>query len=242
MKKYSLFVVLLLLISLSMLFTISIHATSSTTETNGFILTPVNIAMWTKYLDILEISCLSHEPNPSSISCFAVSESEQVAIGVSSSTSKIVCVYSDEGDYQYGFSFSSDGSFGLEWEGNQIAICLVRSNVRIVIDEKGNCVRIDKIEDNIENESYWRNHIKSNKYVIDDVEYEMTNSNPLKMLSSTYSTIIKTDINGDKIVLYDSKGALNYNFVAFSFIFLMLLITLVIVFGLNRNKKYVDKT
>ena len=39
-----------------------------------------------------------------------------IAIGSDDSTKKQICIYSNNGDFQYGYRFKSDGSFEVEWK------------------------------------------------------------------------------------------------------------------------------
>ena len=62
----------------------------------------------------VNISMLADEPPKKTIECFAVNEDGMIAIGCSSSENKMVCIYTSDGVFQYGYSFKCNGNFGIE--------------------------------------------------------------------------------------------------------------------------------
>ena len=68
----------------------------------------------------VNITMLTDEPPKKPIECFDVNENALIAIGCSSSENKTVCIYSNEGVFQYGFSFKCSGTFGIEFDKSTI--------------------------------------------------------------------------------------------------------------------------
>ena len=87
---------------------------------------------------------MKSEPQKNPIECFSVNENGEIAIGCSDSEQKTVCIYADNGKFQYGYSFECSGSFGIEFENNNLNIYFVRSDVAIAVNQMGEVESIYK--------------------------------------------------------------------------------------------------
>lgn len=174
----------------------------------GFSTVPLDAATIGTVLENICIVPLSDEPSKAAIKCFAVDEDGSVAIGSNNSENRIVCVYSSKGEFQYGFRFKCSGSFGVGLSQNTLSIYLVRSDIAISISPEGKVNEILKIEDTLENNDYWNNHVFSNKKVVSDAEYILENSaGVFDVFASSYSQLIVTDESGITSIIYDSNEA-----------------------------------
>ena len=68
------------------------------------------------FLNNVNISVLTEEPPKRAIECFDVNENGIIAIGSSNFKEKSICVYTNDGIFQYGYSFKCEGSFGIEMD------------------------------------------------------------------------------------------------------------------------------
>ena len=72
------------------------------------------------------------------ISCFDVSESGLVAVGSATYGNQYIYVYDATGKFQYGQAFNNPGSYGLQWDGSDLIIYFVRSDIAALVDSEGN--------------------------------------------------------------------------------------------------------
>ncbi len=152
----------------------------------------------------VKISVLTDEPPKKAIECFSVNEDGLIAIGCSNLENKTVCIYSSDGDFQYGYSFKTTGSFGIELDKSVLNIYFVRSDVAISINPVGEVESILKIQNTSENNSYWNHSVFSTKRKIGDTEYAIKNDMGIfNVLATSYSQLIITNGNGEKSILYD---------------------------------------
>ncbi len=156
----------------------------------------------------VNITMLTDEPPKKPIECFDVNENALIAIGCSSSENKTVCIYSNEGVFQYGYGFKCSGSFGIEFDKNTINIYLVRSDVAIAVNSEGEVEGVSKIQNAPDNNSYWNDRIFSTRRKIADTEYFIKNDmGVLNLFASSYSQLISTNQCGEETILYDVNSA-----------------------------------
>ena len=84
------------------------------------------------------ISLTYEEPKKHIISCFDVSESGLVAVGSATYGNQYIYVYDATGKFQYGYAFNNPGSYGLQWDGSDLIIYFVRSDIAALVDSAGN--------------------------------------------------------------------------------------------------------
>ena len=70
-------------------------------------------------------------PEKNTITCFDVNTNQLIAIGQNTSDRKTICIYSNEGVFQYAYTFNCSGDFGVEWDEENLNIYFVRSRVII---------------------------------------------------------------------------------------------------------------
>lgn len=160
------------------------------------------------FLDSINISVLKKEPQKKAIKCFDVNESGQIAIGCGDSNYKTVCIYTSSGVFQYGYSFKCSGTFGIEMDDNHLTIYFVRSDVALSISPKGEIESIAKIQNTLENNSYWNNVVFSTRRKAKNSEYIIKNNiGFLGLFSSAYSELVVTNIKGETNTIYDVSSS-----------------------------------
>lgn len=156
----------------------------------------------------VNISILADEPPKKTIECFAVNEDGVIAIGYSSSENKVVCIYTSDGVFQYGYSFKCSGNFGIELDKSVLNIYLVRSDIAIAVNSVGEVESILKIQNTSENNSYWNDCVFSTRRKIGDTEYFLKNDmGILNVFASSYSQLIITNKYGEESIIYDVNSA-----------------------------------
>lgn len=110
------------------------------------------------FISNVDISLLIEEPMRGPIQCFDVNQNGLIAVGREMKNGKMLCVYSSDGIFQYGYTFNCVGSFGVEWDGDNINIYFVRGDVIMSINRDGEILETAEVQNTIENNTY-RNHM-----------------------------------------------------------------------------------
>ncbi len=177
------------------------HFDSSAMNT-GFILNEITDEEAQRFIENIKLTSLSTEPDKIPIYSFDVNEKGMIVIGHIGSASDRVTVYSDDGKFQYGFVFETYGSYAVGWDGDNVIIYFVRSDLAVSLTKNGDVVEILEIDNNSENNSYWRDVVYSRNRTAKNVKYEMSNDAGLS--SSSFSKIVATYDNGEKRTVYDA--------------------------------------
>lgn len=147
---------------------------------------------------------LDEPPQKFAINCFDVNPDGLIAIGTQKGETKIVAVYDSEGDCQYGFTFRDRGDFGLVWEGTDILVCSVRSDVAFRVSPTGEIKEILEITDTPENNDYWHKVVYANERTVGADRYCLRDDmGLLNYLGSSYSQLVRVHADGTEQLLYD---------------------------------------
>ena len=143
----------------------------------------------------LNISVFYEKETDRLIKCFDVNETGWYAIGYKNNT---IHVYDSLGDFQLGYRFDTDGTYGISLKENSIVVYLGRSNIAVEIDPTGKCVNAEKIffskdsVDNIMNRT--KKQIGSTCYYLE---------RDIGIFNGDYSRLVRIDETGTKTFLYD---------------------------------------
>lgn len=145
------------------------------------------------------------EANPicEAISCFAISEHGQIALGFNDSEFASVRVYDSVGNFLYGYRFINRGSaYTLFFEGEELSIIWGRSKYIGSFDQQGNCIQLrrDLRTKNNADEEY-KERWRSAKGTIGKLSYQAKRSGILPK----YTEFSVVDPEGNKVVIYDAK-------------------------------------
>ena len=205
-KRYCLF---LLSIFVFVLFTNTMVVNAMNT---GFETSSLPSEEKTKFISGINLLPLNEEPGKTTIMSFDVNSNRLIAIGQNTSSRKRICVYSDEGVFQYGYTFNCTGDFGVEWDDENLNIFFVRSDVIVSVTPSGEVLDALEVQDTIENNSYVYQFIHSTKRVVGDTEYFLGNDlGILNLFSLSYSQITVKDSVGTENVIYDVGSTQLYN-------------------------------
>ena len=153
----------------------------------------------------MQLKLITSEPTKYPVACFDVREDGMLVIGCDAGRyKKTICVY-NQGEFQYGYTFTSAGAFEVEWDGDLINLCTVRSSLVISIDANGQILQISKIEDTFVNNSYWYD-VGANEKSVQDQTYAIQNDlGLLNLFAMNYSQLTSTNADGQTTVLYDAR-------------------------------------
>ena len=183
------------------------------------------------FISNINILPINQEPTKSTIKCFDVNNNHLIAIGQNASERKTICVYSNEGVFQYGYTFSCNGDFGIEWDGENLNIYFVRSDVIVSVAPNGEVLDVLEVQNTIDNHSSVNHFIHSTQRVIDDKEYVIEN-NPriFDWITASYSQVIVKDETGTETTIYDAGSVQLFNVVvAIGIVFAFVMVAVVTI-------------
>ena len=183
------------------------------------------------FISNVNVLSIDEEPEKKTITCFDVNSNHLIAIGQNSSDRKTICVYSGEGDFQYGYTFNCSGDFGVEWDEENLNIFFVRSSVIVSVTPKGEVLDAFEVQNTIENNSYVNHFIHATKTEIDNYEYYIRNNmGLLNLFAPSYSQIIVKDSTGAESIIYDvSSMQLKKTIVTISLICVFVIVAVAVV-------------
>ena len=152
-----------------------------------------------KFISNVNIMVLHSEPQKRGIKCFDVSDEGLIAIGTSNSEQKTISVYTIDGDFQYGYTFHSNGSFGVEWDGDNLIIYWVRSDVAVCVDREGEIMDAVRIQNTVENNTYWNHSVFANERTVGDYNYSLKDDG----IFGAYTQLAITNGDGEESILYE---------------------------------------
>ena len=183
------------------------------------------------FISNINVLSIDEEPVKKAITCFDVNSNHLIAVGQNSSDRKTICVYSGEGDFQYGYTFNCSGDFGVEWDEENLNIFFVRSSVIVSVTPKGEVLDAFEVQNTIENNSYVNHFIHATKKEIDNYEYYIRNNmGLLNLFAPSYSQIIVKDSTGAESIIYDvSSMQLTKTIVTISLICVFVIVAVAVV-------------
>ena len=165
------------------------------------------------------------------IQCFDVNERGMIALGFSG----IVCIYDENFEFCYSHEFEIDGSYYVQWVGDDLAIYRVRSSIYLIINSDSEIIEYYDVPDTLENNEYLRNNVYSNSRKIDGNVFVIRDAG-LTYFSPGCSQFVKVDADGNQTVLYDVSFALSILVVVFLILLLTMIIGLIFLF-IKRAKE-----
>ena len=176
----------------------------------------------------IQLAPITSEPIKYPIACFDVREDGMLVIGSNVGIhKKTICVY-NQGEFQYGYTFTSAGDFDVEWDGDLINLCTVRSGLVISIDANGQILQISKIEDTYANTLYWYD-VRANPKSAQGQTYAIQNDlGILNFFAVGYSQLTSTNADGQTTVLYDARTIVFVQSLLVTALTLILLVAVVV--------------
>lgn len=188
------------------------------------------------FLSNMKITLLDTDVKSESMSCFDVSDEGLVALGFINNT---ICVYNHNGDFKYGYSFDCSGSFGVEWDDENLLVYFVRSDIAVLLDNSATCLEIKEISNSIQNNTYWNHTVFAEKRLIGKDKFEIKNDlGILNIFTTSYSKLVKTNENGIETVIYDISNhyRLKVLLMLFGIILFIIIVVCVIIKQIKKTK------
>lgn len=188
----------------------------------------------------LNISRKNLEGTVESISSFDVSTNGLIAV-CNEGFSNFINVYDSNGKFLYGYSLDTQGSFGVEFKDDELMIYLLRSSLLISLDEKGNIIDILNVKKTAENESYWRNSIRSKIKKEGIYEYYLKSNNFLSLSNSKIIRYNIQDRSSNVILDFENENGI-FIIIIFIFISSVFAVAVIGVFRVTKKAKEERKT
>ncbi len=168
---------------------------------------PISEADKTVLTSRLRVNLVESEPPRRAIYCFAVRDDGVIAVATRDSENQTVSVYDQDGKFLYSFHFHCGGAYGLAWDGERLAVFLVRSDLLVIYNADGSVQELWKIPYTAENHRIENAMCTTTKYQIGDTTYELKNPKGiLKLLPETHTQLVITDSAGQPQLFYDVSG------------------------------------
>ena len=186
------------------MFMLSINVTEVNAMNTSYVAEELSEEDKNEFLSHVGIWRLTIEPTKRGIKNFDVNEKGMIAISQISDRDKMVCIYSSDGTFLYGYAVECNGSINVEWDGECIIIEVVRGGTLVSLDPDGNVLDVRKIQ-----RSDFRNidageKMRSTRRVVGDTTYLIRNDmGILNWIAASYSQIVVIDASGAETIIYD---------------------------------------
>lgn len=169
---------------------------------------------------------------------FDVSDNGLVALAT---TDRKILVMDNSGQLLKTFSFISDGSYYIQWNNDNLVLYIVRGEKSIEFTMESECVSVSKLSV-AEANKIWNQLDQLKKIVVDDNIYEVKSEMGIinnVLFSSEYTKLVKADLDGNTIVLYNvsQKDIGDTSFIVLLILSFVVLIIIVIVVALYKSIK-----
>lgn len=196
---------------------------------DGFITEELSEDKQKLFLSNIDIYVITAEEQSKPISCFDVNSDGCIVLGfdVDDTGRKKVSVYDEDGVFKYGYSFECSGTFGVGWNGENISIYFVRSDIAATFNKNADCLEIRKIQNSIENNTYWNQEVFASIKSAGDKEYHLKNDMGfLNLFASAYSQLMVVD-DGVENIIYNVNDSYFLKLMI-KFVFVVIMISIVI--------------
>lgn len=188
--------------------------------TTGFDVESIPTEKVKELLDNINLNYENEEATYHSIKCFDISDGGLIAIGIDEDTEKHINIYNNNGTFQYGYSFENQGTYGIEFDKDNLIIYTVRGQMAYLLDNKGTCLEVFEICETSENNSYWQHKVYAKSKSIGNSKYIL--SKPI-IFSPTYTKLTKISSDGSEFVIIDVSTDF------FVFVIIVIIIALIIM-------------
>ena len=160
---------------------------------------------------LIDVRLLTDEPKKMAIECFDVNEKGLIAIGFDRNNPfgrSTIAVYSDKGDFQYGYQFRTEGTYVFEWAGENVIIHIVRSDWAVLVNPNGEVEEIREVPPTPENGRFRRKVLEATKKQINNETYYLKNNmGILNLVATNYSQLWHKTPDNNEVLLYDVNDA-----------------------------------
>lgn len=194
------------------------------------------------FLQNISFTTINSYDNSMAFKEFDINYDESFALGFQRFNNKWIYVFDKLGQFKYGYTFTCNGSFGIEWAGDNLLIYFVRSGLVGEFDSTGKYIGLEAYENNSTNNRYWNNVIDAEEKQVNGFRFVGRGSSKFLLPDSPYSKLVKiNEQTNEEIILYDSGSETTAGLIFRSLIFVALGSSIIIVFILKIKKIIVHK-
>ena len=183
---------------------------------------------------------LEHEDNRSNkLECFDVREDGRIAVGSEKKLGRAhISVYDADLNFLYGYSFKISGTYGLMWDGSDLAFFLVRGDIIFILNENAEVIGVKNASRSILQSGRLDETFRAAKHEVGGKVYKLGTSKwPLGAFATSYSTLSVTE-NGETRLLIDESRAQSVRVILICALVVLAVIAFVIylVDQIKKNK------
>ena len=200
MRKY----VLLIILIFSFLFCVPVSVFASSTY--GFDTVEISedeiARVWPKFNFRKSEDEVTLENIGLPIESFDVAENGRLLLGFKGNKIAIV----DENNILNLFEFKTEGVFYVQWNGDNFLLYIVRGSIILELSQDGQLINyIETDTTSFQNVQLWNQACNRHKIDLGQYSYELQNKNWLENFGKVaYSQLIRSDANGNSVILYDA--------------------------------------
>lgn len=177
----------------------------------------------TDYITSLSLQRIDAPIKDTVFCCFDIcSIAGKYALGFDLDGSDIVQVFNSSGEYLYGFSFTNNGTFGIEWDEDNVIIYPARNDLAFSINEEADCVDVRYVKNTIDNHQYIRGKINAKQKELNGIIYRA------KPGLGGYTQLVSYTQDGAEQVLYGRSTIIDGRVIGFLFLWALLFVMAIV--------------
>lgn len=236
MKKAKIFITIFFITLFSFSNGLSIFAMET-----GFSTTELSNNSATSFISNINLKKIDSYTPKNEIECFDVNSNEMIALGFKNSENKTIGIYNTEGIFQYGYEFQCYGTFGVEWDNDNLNIYFVRENIAISVNSDGIIQSILEIQNTTENNTYWNKNVFQKEKTVDQKKFLLQNNKSFfsNINSSSYSQIISIDAYGNEKIIYNvnTEQTIKDIDISIGIIFTFIIVAIIAIIKITRTHR-----
>ena len=206
MKKAFTSILVAVILTLCAPYLLCTEAFAATDRTDQYGIVPLSEQEAAAYASEITFSAINNPVTTMPISCFDISSDGLIAVCFTSVSSNIICVYSEDFTYLYGFSLYSAGSVGVSWIKDELNVYFVRSGILVTVDEQANITGISGFSDPVQSNRFYQNEILVTTRTFEGKQYKLDNPGIQKLTNQDYARLSVQDSTGEVRVLYGDSA------------------------------------
>ena len=206
--------------------------------THGFDTKELSEERVRNFWENIGLQLLGEEAELNVIKCFAVHPDGRIALGFEALDKKIIYVYDENGQFLYGYSFLSPGTFGFAWIGDDLAIYFGRGAYVLTVDRNGQYVECEEMLYTDNSNARINQVLYGSRLTVGGREYFLESD--YGIVERSYSRLVVRQADGTEQILYDVTQTHNISTI-FSYIFVALFVGAVIGILYLQAKKQAEE-
>lgn len=190
-----------------------------------------------RFLENTKVKVSNTEYKGMMFTTFDVSEGGDIALGdLSDFKGGLISVYDKDGNFRRMFSFQSAGEFHVKWVGDNLLVFFVRGYYIGRMSMEGKWLEVRRIPENVAKEK-WMQLTNESIKTVGGVQYYKKNNAFMNFIEVSYSQLVKKEVNGNEIILYDNSVIKNRDtIIGFTVATLLTIFAVFVVIRIYRRK------